>query len=463
MREWVPEGHMSLFVSDVVDELDLSMIYQSYESQYDRGQPPYDPRMMVRLLFYAYTRGVFSSRKIECATWENVPFRVLTGDTHPDHDTIASFRTRHKESLKTFFHQILDLCREAGLVKMGHVSLDGSKVKANASKHKAMSYGRMDEAEDRILHEISELIARAQRVDEEEDAKFGKGVRGDELPKELQRRERRLEKIREARQALEKEARAKAERKAKEARAMLARRKRKEEETGKKTRGRMPQVPDPEKAKPDQKAQRNFTDPDSRIMKDAATKSFMQAYNTQIAVDSYAQIIIAKRITQEANDKRQLVPMTRKIAKNMGRLPDNLSADAGFFAEDAIKDPLLAGVNVLVPPDKTKHGAAPLEDGGKPPPPPNASAADRMRHKLRMPHGNDLYRMRKAIVEPVFGQIKSVRGFRSFSLRGVKNVEAEWNLVCLTHNLLKLFRSGWKPRPGVSRGKRGSVSVGWTY
>jgi transposase len=435
MREWLPEEHLALFVSDVVDSLELSAIYLPYEQKDDRGRAGHHPLMMVKLLFYAYCVGKPSSRKIERATYEDVAFRVLAGDQHPDHDCIADFRKQHLPALTKLFVQVLELCKQAGLVKLGHIAIDGTKEQANASKHKAMSYGRMVEAEKRLLEEVQKLLQEAEQVDAAEDAQYGKGKRADELPKELARRESRLKKIGEAKAALEAQAKERAEVLAAEAKAKLEERARKEAETGKKPRGKPPQVLDPEQAVPDKKQQRNFTDPESRIMPDGAHKA-------QIAVDAEAQIIVAFDVTQQANDKLQLVPMAERILENVGRLADVTSADAGYFSEAAIADPSLASTNLLVPPHRDKHGVPSPE---QPIPGPEPSVAERMRHKLSTAAAKALYRMRKAIVEPVFGQIKETRGFRRFLLRGLEQVRAEFALIALTHNMLKLFRSGTRP------------------
>lgn len=440
LRDWLPEGHLALFVSDVVEQLDLSAIFAVYQRRDPRGREGYHPLMMAKLLVYAYCVGMPSSRKIEKATYEDVAFRVLSGDQHPDHDSIAAFRKEHLQALAGLFMQVLQLCRKAGLAKLGHVAIDGTKVQANASKHKAMSYSRMTETEKRLEAEVKKLLAEAERIDAEEDAKYGKGRRGDELPAELRRRESRLRKIREAKAALEAEARAAAEAKAAEVEQRLAERAQQEAKTGKKTGGRPPAVPDPEQAKPDDKAQRNFTDPESRIMPDGAHKgSFVQGYNAQIAVDATAQIIVATAVTQDTNDKQQLVPMAQRIVENVGRLADVTSADAGYFSEQAVGHEVLATTELLVPPDRKKHGEssseAPLAAA-----PSVDTAASRMRQKLQSSTGHDLYKMRKAIVEPVFGQLKEIRGFRRFLLRGLEQVSAEFDLMALTHNLLKLFR-----------------------
>jgi transposase len=442
LHDWLPEGHLSRFLLDVVSSLDLSAIYKSYQDKDGRGQAAYAPEMMVRLLLYGYAAGVYSSRKIETRTFEDVAFRYLSGDQHPDHATIAEFRKRHLEALSGLFTQALLLCSEAGLVKLGHVSIDGTKIKANASKHKAMNYKHMNETEARLKQEIEALLAAAEKTDAEEDAQYGKDRSGDELPAELQRRESRLKKIGEAKAALEQQAKEKAAQERAEAEQKLAERAEEERRTGKKKGGRKPELPDPDKARPDDTAQRNFTDPESRIMPDGANKgSFVQGYNAQIAVDSTSQVIVAAEVTQETNDKKQLLPMIALIAAKLERKPEKVSADTGYFSEANVTDESVKEVDLYVATGRDKHGAAVETSSG--PPPPGASPKEAMREKLRTEAGRTVYKMRKAIVEPVFGQIKEQRGFRRFSLRGKENVSREWKLVCAVSNLLKLFRTGW--------------------
>jgi transposase len=442
LREWLPEGHLALFISDVVDELDLSAIVRRYESGDGRGRPPYHPLMMVKLLVYGYCIGKVSSRKLEKATYEDVAFRVLACNQHPDHDSIADFRQRHLAELAKLFVQVLKMCERAGLVKLGHVAIDGSKLRANASKHKAMSYERMCEKEQQWAAEVARLLQEAEDTDAAEDGRYGKGVRGDELPAELARRESRLRKIREAKASLEAEAKEQAMAAAAAAEAKLAERKQREQETGKKTRGRAPQVVNVDEAKPEPKAQRNFTDPESRIMKDGATGSFEQSYNAQIAVDGTAQIIVAATLTQAANDKRQLVPVLEEVKTNVGRLPEKVTADAGYFSTTAVTSEVLSSVDLYVTPDSGKKTEQVGELGPESPPPSemDQDVSARMREKLKTESGRAVYKQRKMIVEPVFGQVKEVRGFRRFSFRGLQKNEAEWSLICLTHNLLKLFR-----------------------
>ncbi len=461
LREWLPEEHLALFVSDVVEQLDLSKIMDWYERGDGRGRPPYHPEMMVKLLVYGYCTGRVSSRKIEQATYEDVAFRVLACNQHPDHDSIAEFRKQHLQELAKLFAQVLQMCEQAGLVKLGHVAIDGSKLRANASKHKAMSYDRMCAKEEQLAAEVARLLQEAAATDEREDQEFGKGRRGDELPQELARRESRLQKIREAKAALEAEAKEKAKAAAAVAQAKLEARQKREEETGKKTPGRVPQVPDVEAAKPEAKAQRNFTDPESRIMKDSATGSFEQSYNAQIAVDSESQIIVACSLTQEVNDKQQLVPMLTAVKENLGQLPEKATADAGYFSAAAVSNAALSSVDLYVTPDSGKKTEAETESVS------TASAEDQpvideMRAKLKTEAGREVYKQRKLIVEPVFGQVKEARGFRRFSFRGLRKNQAEWVLICLTHNLLKLFRQQTSPAGGakLNQSRKMGLSAG---
>jgi transposase len=442
LHDWLPEKHLARFLADLVGTLDLSAIYRFYEQRDGRGQAAYHPAMMVRLLLYGYCVGVMSSRRIERRTYEDVAFRYLSADQHPDHDTLNEFRRQHLEALAGLFMQALQLCQKAGLVKLGHVAVDGTKLQANASKHKAMSYGRMSEAEEKLKAEVEELLKRAEAVDAAEDEKERQG-QSDELPKELARRESRLKKLQEAKAELEAEARQKAEQEKAGAEAKNAERREKETQTGKKMGGRQPQIPDPEHAVPDAKAQRNFTDPESRIMPDGAHKgSFIQAYNAQIVVDSEAQIIVAAEITQDCNDKRQLAPMLEQVEKNTGAKPAASSADTGYWNTAQVADKRVEGIDLHVATGRDKHGASPESTSRSTELPQDVSALERMKQKLQSESGRALYKMRKAIVEPVFGQIKECRQFRRFSFRGIAKVRAEWKLVCLTHNLLKLFRSG---------------------
>jgi transposase len=408
LREWLPDDHLSYFVSDVVDQLDLSAIERVYEEE-DRGQPPYHPRMMTKILVYGYCVGVFSSRRIQKRLVEDVAFRVLAAGNQPDFRTIADFRKLHLKALEELFQQMLRLTLETGTMKLGRVALDGSKVKAQASKHKAMSYGRTKETEKRLREEVRRLLNQAEAVDKEEDSRYGRDRRGDELPEELQRRETRIARIREAKRALEERAREQA-----------------------KSEGK-----DPEEAQPTKKAQYNFTDPESRMLK--GPDGFLQGYNTQIAVEPVFQLIVGQTVTQAANDKRQMVPLIEAIEEQSGQKPEGVLADNGYCSDENLKYLARKRMEGFVATGKQKHG-----EGRKPcqrgPLPREASRVERMERKLETKVGAAVYATRKFIVEPVFGQIKQARGFRQFLLRGIEKVRGEWALICMTHNLLKFHK-----------------------
>ncbi len=464
--DWLPEGHLAFFLLDVVASLDLSGIEDRVQDKDARGERPYDPRMMTGLLLYAYCVGVFSSRRIARGTYEDVAFRVLCGQEHPHFTTVNQFRLDHRKALAQLFLQVLKLCRRAGLVALGHVSIDGSKVQANASKHKAMSHERMLEDDKRLEAEIQELLGRADRKDEEEDAEHGKGVAPEDLPEELRRRQTRLARIREARAALEREAaEARAQQMREQAHAQRAKaldetvdpterqraqtRAERREERAKEIDGRdrddgppptatsdeaLPnhRVPATVEGTPKPEAQRNFTDPDSRIMvRDGA---FLQAYNAQIAVDEKSQVIVAEALTNQAPDQEHLLPMVERVIANCGEAPDVLTADAGYFSQANVEHCERRGIVPVISVGRERPGRADESVASN-------SAAGRMRARLADPEGKRLYRRRKAIVEPVFGQTKEARGFRRFLLRGLDKARNEWSLVCLTHNLLKLFRA----------------------
>ena len=437
LSEWLPDDHLAYFVRDVVSQLDLSAFYRAYDGR-KGGQPPYNPEMMAALLIYAYCVGVASSRKIEKATHESIPFRVLTAGQHPDHDTIAAFRKRHLKNLAGLFVQVLRLCQKAKLVKLGHVSLDGTKVRANASKHKAMSYDRMEKTEAELQAEVERLLDQAQAVDESEDERYGQGKRGDELPEELRFKQSRLAKIQEAKAALEDEARERAE-------AQMPEYEAKKKDWDNRASHRGGQAPTEPSDKPAPKAQRNFTDPESRIMRDGATKSFEQSYNCQAAVDETAQVIIAATVTQQGNDKQQLQPLTETLKANLGEnKPRTISADSGYYSESNVRYLEEEQIDGYIATGQLKHGKR-SDSAPRGRIPKNATCKDRMARKLRTLKGRATYKKRKQIVEPVFGQIKEAQGFRRFLLRGLTNVESEWSLICLSHNLLKLSRSGWRP------------------
>jgi transposase len=472
--EWLEEGHLAYFVLDVVTgSLDLASIERTIQAKDWRGERPYAPTMMVALLIYAYSVGVFSSRKMARATYEDVPFRVLAGGEHPHFTTINQFRLDHRAALADLFVQVLRLCRRAGLVKLGHVSFDGSKVHANASKHKAMSYKRMQEEEKKLAAEVEALLKRADETDRQEDDRYGAGKTSEDLPAELRRREDRLSRIREAKAALEREAaQARAEALLDLAEGMRNKAddetvplKKRNEATTRAThseqrareltsdededdggpsgsagaddlpRHRVPVRPD---GTPKPNAQRNFTDPDSRIM--VTNGAVVQAYNAQIAVDAQAQVIIAVAVTNQPPDPEHLAPMLERVIENCGQAPDVATADNGFLSQAGMEACARRGVDAYISLGRDLDKAAQTPDG-------DPSPAKRLRHamalKLRSDAGKRIYARRKAIVEPPLGQIKQARGFRRFSFRGLCNVRHEWSFVALTHNLLKLFRSGW--------------------
>jgi transposase len=408
LRDWLPDDHLSYFVSDVVDQLDLSEIERVYEGE-ERGQPPYHPRMMTKILVYGYCVGVFSSRRIQKRLVEDVAFRVLAAGNQPDFRTIADFRKLHLKALEELFQQMLRLTLETGTMKLGRVALDGSKVKGNASKHKAMSYGRMKETEKRLREEVRKLLNQAEAADQEEDSRYGRDRRGDELPEELQRRETRIARIREAKHALEERAREQAKSKGK----------------------------DPEQAQPTKKAQYNFTDPESRMLK--GSDGFLQGYNTQIAVEPVFQLIVGQRVTQAANDKQQMVPLIEAIEEQSGQKPEGVLADNGYCSDENLKYLARKRMEGFVATGKQKHGERrkPCQRG---PLPREAGRVERMERKLETKVGAAVYATRKFIVEPVFGQIKQARGFRQFLLRGIEKVRGEWALICMTHNLLKFHK-----------------------
>jgi transposase len=428
LRQWLRPDHLALYVSDVVEALDLSGILKVYEEGDGRGRPPYHPALMVKLLIYGYCIGKMSSRKLEQATYEEVAFRVLSCNQQPDHDSIAGFRKRHLKELGRLFVQVLQLCERAGLVKLGHVAIDGTKIKANASKYQSLSYARMQDVEQELATEVARLLGEAQRIDEEEDALYGPGKRGDELPAELRDRETRLARIRVLKAELEEEAKAAAE----QARAE------KEKEAGAK-RYRRPkwEVSEQGEILPLPKSKRNLTDPDSRMMKDLVTQSFQQGYNAQMGVDAQAQIIVGAKVVQAGNDQQQLIPVLQEVAQNLGKMPEAVSADGGYFSTSALTHEAVRGVNLHVPPNEREPDREFVAETL----PASASVQQRMWQKLKSPEGRAIYSRRQVIVEPVFAQIKHVRGFRQFLLRGLAQVEAEWLLVCMTHNLLKLFRA----------------------
>ncbi|SNS43284.1 Transposase, partial [Tistlia consotensis] len=415
---FVAADHPAHLVREIVrGELDLSAVLGPYEREL-RGYPPYHPAMMVALLLYAYSRGVYSSRQIARACEERLDFLAVTALQRPDFRTISDFRRRHLEALSGLFAQVLELCRQAGLVKLGHVALDGTKLKANASRHKAMSYGRMKQREDDLAREVGRWLAAAEQADAAEDAEHG-AARGDEMPDWVADKQARLAKIRAAKAALEAEAAAAPP----------------EDEPG--PSSGMAETGRPKRAAdggPPDKAQRNFTDPDSRILK--TREGFVQGYNGQIAVDGHRQVIVAQRLTTNAADYAGLVPLVDQAQRLCRRKPRAISADAGFCNEDNLAALAERGIQGYLMPGRARHGRA-GDTGARRIAPGSRMAA--MDAKLRRAGPRSRYRLRKQVVEPVFGQIKAARGFRQFLLRGYAKVRHEWALVCTVHNLAKLL------------------------
>jgi transposase len=426
LEDWLPEEHLARFISEIVEEsLDLSPLIDRYRNA-EGGHPALHPKMLTKLVVYGYAIGVRSSRRIERATFEDVAFRYLAANQHPDHNTIARFRERNLDVLEGLFIQGLKIAEQLGLVKLGRVAIDGTKVRAHASKHKAMSYGRMLVKEKELQAKVRTLFAEARKLDLEEDAQFGHGKRPKDLPEELKFHRDRLAKIRAAKLALEEEARAAA--------AVSAQSTEHEGEDPPKDGGGTPPP------SVDAKAQRNFTDPESRIMPDGANKgAFLQGYNCQAAVDEAHQIIVGAEVMTVAPDQGHLVPMLERIEAQLGRLPEKLLADAGYHSEAAIRAVEGRGVEVFCPPGRGKREEREGCKRGRPPK--DETFAEAQRRKVRGRRGRIHYRRRKSIVEPVFGQMKEGQRFRQFLLRGRRKVRGEWFLGCLAHNLRKIHRA----------------------
>jgi transposase len=423
VQDYVPKSHLSrLIVALVREELDLSAITGSYTSAL--GQPPFDPRLMTALLLHGYASGIYSSRRIAKAALERADFMMIVAGDPPDFRTVSDFRRRHLKALAALFVQVLKLAEKAGLVKLGHVALDGTKIKANASKHKAMSYERMKKREAELTAEVDRWLKAAEAADAEE-AKLHGAKRGDEMPDWVADKQKRLEKIREAKAELEAEAKAAAEEEMR--RRAEAEEKRKAE--GRKKNGKTPAPP---KKEPDGKTQRNFTDPESRILK--TKDGYIQGYNAQAAVDGTAQIIVAHCLTQSMSDQDQLVPLMDGVQNNLGRKPKEASADAGYCSEANLEALAERGISAYLATGRAKHPAEGKRTIAGP-------LTKIMRGKLKRAGWRSRYRFRKQIVEPVFGQIKQARGFRQFLLRGIEKIRAEWALICTAHNLTKLARA----------------------
>ena len=420
VQDYVAKDHLSrLIVALVRESLDLSEISGSYRSVL--GQPPFDPRMMTALLLLSYASGIYSSRRIAQAAVERTDFMMIVAGDRPDFRTVSEFRRRHLKALAALFVQVLQLAAKAGLVKLGHVALDGTKIKANASKHKAMSYERMKKREAELKAEVDRWLEAAEAADQEEDKLHG-NRRGDEMPDWVADKQKRLEKIREAKAALEAEAKAAAEEEAR--RREQAEKKRIAE--GRKKNGRTPAPP---RGEPEGKAQRNFTDADSRIL--LTKDGYIQGYNAQAAVDAKAQVIVAHGLTASMSDHGQLVGLIDGIEANLGAKPKEASADSGYLSEPNLQALADREISAYIATGRAKHPA----DGKRKIKEPLTQA---MRDKLKRAGWRSRYRLRKQIVEPVFGQIKQARGFRQFLLRGIEKVSAEWAIICTAHNLTKL-------------------------
>ena len=430
IQDWLPEEHLARFIVDIVSELDLRALSDAYEG---KGLKAYHPEIMLSLLFYGYATGIFSSRKIEKATYDSVAFRFISANTHPDHDTIANFRKRFIDQLKPLFVEILLLAREMGLLKLGKVSLDGTKVKANASKHHALSWGHANKLETQLKAEVDELIRLAEKADSQEIPE------GMDVPEELRRRQDRLDAIAQAKMKIEHRAAERFAHEQKEYAEKVAKRQAKAENTGKKPRGPHPKPPTPGSRNKDQV---NLTDEESRIMPSPDKGGFVQAYNGQATVDVETMLIIESHISQSPNDKQEITPTLtslNKLPEQLGAI-DAILADAGYYSDANAISCMQSGMEPYIPPNRDKHNQPPTERFTDPAPSPDATELiDKMRNKLKTVEGRKVYSVRKSTVEPVFGIIKHVLGFRQFFLRGLEAVSGEWTLVSMAWNLKRMF------------------------
>ena len=428
VQDWLPKSHLARFVVDVVEQLDLRSLKSSYAG---RGSQPYNPAMLLALLFYGYATGVFSSRKLERSTYDSVAFRYIAANTHPDHDTIAAFRKRFLKEISGFFVQILMIAHQTKLLKLGSVSLDGSKIKANASRHKALSYEYACKLEVQLKAEVVKLLSKAEAADK---ADIPDGM---SIPEELERREQRLAAIAVAKTEIERRA---AERHTREQAAYeekVAARVKKSEETGKKARGKVPKPPTPGPAPKDQV---NLTDEESRIMP-VSSGGFEQCYNAQAAVDTASKLIVTAHITQQSNDKQELEPTLKDLAalpKELGSATGFL-ADSGYYSETNVNACEVAGITPYIAVDRQSHNQSPYDRIKEPPPlPDDADLVATMKHRLKTKAGKAVYALRKVTSEPVFGIIKAVMGFRGFMLRGKEAAAGEWNLACMAYNIKRM-------------------------
>lgn len=426
IQDWLPDNHLARFIAETAEHLDLTDILAQYQRKDKRGAEGYHRLMLIRLLLYGYAVGTVSSRDLERATYDQVAFRFLAADQHPDHDTIANFRRNNLKQLRALFGQGLELCREAGLLKAGRVCLDGTKIAANASRRKTKDNEQLQQQEAELEAKVAELLSEAEARDQAEDQKYGKGKRGDELPKELAQREQRLKRIKEAKERLRQRNQQKAEQAEKERTEQKA----SGEPMSEAQKKRLYRA---RKAAKENQGGINLTDSESRLMKNGNVGGYVQGYNAQAAVLEN-QIIVAAEVTNESADKQQLVPMTSKVIDGLGCKPLAVLSDSGYFSEEAVTDERLQGIELLIPPDRGKPGEELKANA------PNGDAAKQMREKLAEEKNATNYKLRKQTIEPVFGQIKEARGFRRFLMRGLEAVSTEWSLIALTHNFLKLFR-----------------------
>jgi transposase len=433
MEDWLPEDHLARFVVDIISSLDLSDIRLSYSEQ-NKGQKAYDPAMMAALIFYCLVTGVLSSRKMEQATWESIPVRYITGDHHPDHDTIASFRNRMAEFLDKVFLKILLIAQGMKLLKLGTISLDGTKMKANASKHKAMSYAYACKLEEQLKEEVAQLLAKseAEDVSESSEPKL-------DIPKEVSRREERMTKIEEIKAEIAKREKERYEREKAEYEKKMEARELKERETGKRSRGKAPEEP---KEEISGKAQVNLTDEESRIMAKAGG-SFEQCYNAQAGVDVESRLIVTEHVTQACNDKQELEPTLEKLEG----LPEELGTvkkilcDAGYYSERNLEAAKEAGMTPYIPQGREAHNEQlkTRMEGAGPEPEEGAGVVKRTAHRMKTEEGRKEYAQRKGVSEPIFGIIKKVMGYGNFYGRGLRRVQKEWTLVCIGYNLKRLY------------------------
>ena len=442
LQDWLPESHLARFVADVMNELDLSSIYASYERSDGRGLSAYHPLLMARLLLYGYCIGITSSRKIEQATYDNVAFRYLSSDQHPDHDTLAAFRQQHVEALAGLFVQALRLCQKAGLVKLGNVSIDGTKMKANASTRRSVRYERISEREQHWRAEVARLLRQAQQTDREEERRLGLDQAANQLPDELANAQKRFERLQQAKAELEQEAQAQLKAaldgytpgkrgprgKAKQTSQPSKDRRQREKDKKQRLRARKNAV--------SPSRQYNFVDPDSRVMKDSGERGFVQAYNAQIAVDSKAQIIVAAELTQQPIDRQQLLPMVKTLRKTLQAVPTTITADAGYWDTTSLQDPAMSGIEMLVAPDSKPRIP------GKPLPPcaPRSQEAFDMRKVLATEDGRARYHFDRQRWNRYSARSKKHVVSAGSAYEALLKVTSEWKSICATHNLLKLFR-----------------------